>query len=158
MSLPVLWTPIWLTAGDVENGINKATLLACFDDGGGDFNAGALLAVISQAETEVLSWLPEFGPPPFTQAQLAGLASDYFLRSAALEFAKYFVFDRHPEYVRSQGKEQKERWDRAVKRMERVLDARQRPPTVNAPPANVGGTVTRGTHTIRLRPGERGDY
>lgn len=141
MAPPLSWTPIWLQCSDVEAVINKATLLACFDDGNGNFESSALVSIIGEAEVEVLSYLDDYGPPPFSTQQLATLSADFFLRSCALEYVKVLVFDRHPEYVRANGKEQVRRREAFEAKMKRVKDARQRPPQVAATPANVGGAV-----------------
>jgi hypothetical protein len=139
--MPATWTPIWLSQADIENAVSPDTAAACFDDGNSCISTTAVLLVITQAEMEVLSWLGDYGPPPFSSQTLAQLGSDSFLKSCAVEFAKYYTFDRHPEYVRSNGKDQQDRWDRAEKRMERVLDARQRPPTTTVPTQAVGGAT-----------------
>ncbi len=135
------WTPIWLTEKDIEDAINRATLLACFDDGNGNFEASALASIIKQAEVEVMSWLGDYGPPPFSAQTLAALGADYFLRSAALEYAKYFVFDRHPEYLRTSATAQQDRLKKCEERMERILDARQRPAQTTQPTTAVGGAT-----------------
>lgn len=134
---------IWLSPSDLQGAVSNATITACFNDDNTDvLNEQAIHLVLLRAEQEVLSWLaPEFGPPPFTPGVLAQLAADDFLRSAALEYAIAFTFDRHPEFARSSGKERTDRFERANKRMERILDGRQRPPTVQEKPANVGGVV-----------------
>jgi len=151
------WTPIWLAQADLENGLSVATIAACFDDGSGVLNTTAILACIADAELEVMSYLGDYGPPPFTTQQLAVLGGDPFLAACALDFAKYFVFDRHPEYVRSNGKDQQDRWDRATAKMTRVLDSRQRPPVVPVTPSNVGGATVDGGPRIYV-PGPNGQY
>jgi hypothetical protein len=137
-----------LTATDLANATSNDTLLACTDDstptspgGTGTPNPTIIAALIDRAEQEVMSWLvTELGPPPLSSVLMAQLAADPFLKYAALEYAVALMYDRHPEYTRT-GTDRSERMKRADQRMERVLDARQRPPTVPQPPANVGGTV-----------------
>ena len=153
--MPPTWTPIWLTEKDLEDGVNQQTILACFDDGKGGLEASAMASIIKQAEVETLSWLGDYGPPPFSEATLASLGADYALRSAALEFAKYFIFDRHPEYIRTNPKAQQERLKKCEERMERYLDARQRPPTTTTPTSAVGGVAQCSGPTIYLEcPGD----
>lgn len=141
---------IWLAQSDLENATSVEDVLAIFDDtNSGAVNLAAIAQVINSAEQEVLSWLVgEYGPAPMSAQTLAELAADPFLKSAALEFAKWFMFDRKPEYVRSSPSSQTERWDRATARMERIANARQRPPTVVVKPANVGGIFHPGQQTI----------
>lgn len=134
---------VWLQKQDLIDAVSAATVTSCFDDSNtGVLNDSAIHAIIRRAEFEVMSYLiAEFGPPPFAGSVLSQLSDDDFLRGAALEYAVAYTFDRHPEYVRSNGKERTDRMDRADKRMMRVQEARQRPPTVAKPPANVGGIV-----------------
>jgi hypothetical protein len=145
------WAAIWLNQGDLENATSIATVAACFDDGngGGALNTGAIASVIARAELKVLSWLgDEYGPPPFSPVQIAVLQVDPFLAYAALEYCIAFMFDRHPEYVRANGKERGERFKRAEDQMQQVLDGRQRLPVAQAVPANVGGVSTDGAARI----------
>lgn len=140
-----------IVQADLENATSVATVAACFDDANtGTLNAGALAAVIDRGEQEVKSWLlSNYGPtlPPDGQ-----LATDSFLKYAAIEYIVAHMFDRHPEYVRSNSKTSYEsRFARADQRMQRIASARQRPPVI-APtikaPANVGGTTTDDSHRI----------
>ncbi len=106
---------------------------------------------------------------PFSQAStaeqirvgLAQIGADPFLKYAAIEYAVAHMFDRHPEYVRNGKGDRSERLQRADERMQRVLDARQRPPTVPIEPANVGGFArTEGPRIYSDGPTRRhsGDY
>ena len=135
----------WLCQADLEGATSKATVIACFDDanlGAGSLDDQAICSIIDRAEQETLSWLAgEYGPPPIPATTLAMLAQDSFLKNAALEFAVIFMLEKHPEYVRSDGKVLGERMKRAVARMERIVQARQQPPTVAQRPANVGGVA-----------------
>lgn len=133
---------IWLAQADLENAISTATVLALYDDGNGVVNAAAVNANLERAENEVLSWMvPEYGQSVRSDPTLA---TDAFLKYAALEYAVAHAFDRHPEYVRANGRERGERFERADARMQRVLQSRQQPPTLATRPANVGGVVTDG--------------
>jgi hypothetical protein len=60
------------------------------------------------------------------------------------------MIDRHPEFVRaSKQYDVENRIKRADVRMARILDARQRPPTVAQKPANVGGaSVDNGSRLV----------
>lgn len=132
-----------ITYIDLQNFTSPETVKAIFDDANtGTLNQVAIAAIIDRGEQEVLSWIVgEYGPPPFTTQVLADLGADPFLKYCALEYIVAHMFDRHPEYVRSGGKERGDRFMRADERMKRVLDARQRPPTVPDKPANVGGVL-----------------
>jgi hypothetical protein len=140
-----------ITYQDIVNFSSKAVVDACFDDGNGGNpqNNPAVPAVIDRGEQEVLSWLgDELGPPPFNATILAQIGGDPFLKYAAIEYVMLYVYDRHPEYVRSGMKDRAARKESADLRMQRVLDARQRPPTVPTPPANVGGVAVDRSHRI----------
>lgn len=136
---------VWLDASgsDIALAISQPTFLACFDDdNAGAADATAVQAVITRAENQVLSWLSEYGPQPFSAAVLAQLGADPLLKDAAIKYAIAYTFDRHPEYIRSTRDESGgKRLKDADAMMERILDARQRPPTVATTPANVGGVV-----------------
>jgi hypothetical protein len=134
---------IWLTQGDLENAITIATVAAIYDDSNSvALNTVAIASVIARAEGQVLSWLvAELGPAPFSDALTAQLAGDAMLKDAALQYAVIYSYDRDPAYVRQNGKERIDKMKSVVDLMERILDARQRPPAVPTPPANVGGVV-----------------
>lgn len=135
------WQPVWLCRRDLESATSATMVAAIFDDDQtGSTDDFAMLGVIERAETQVLSWLSEYGPPPFPPNVLAQLQADRFLKGCALAYVVPYMFDRHPEYVRANRQEDVEkRLKRADDLMMRVLEARQRPPTVPTPPANVGG-------------------
>ncbi len=156
----------WLNQADLENATTPTMVAAIFGDGnGGPLNEQAIAAVIDRGEQEVLSWLQEYGPPPFSAAVMAQLAADPFLKYAALDYTIAHMFDRHPEYPQggTSAKERDMRFQRAKERMERVLAGRQRPPTVITKPANIGGAVYDGASRIYVdSPGQpasnSGDY
>lgn len=131
---------IWLDQTDLENAMSVATVAAIFDDANtGTLNTHAMNGVIERAEQEVLSWLVGQYGPNIQQDQ--DIATDMFLKGCSVEYAVAFAFDRHPEYVRANGKERGERFERAQSRMERVLQARQRVTTAPKIPLNVGGVT-----------------
>jgi hypothetical protein len=129
---------IWLQQSDIVNVLSVTTFAAIFNDPvTGITNGDIVNAVIERAEQEVLSWLvDEYGT---TVQNATNLAGDLFLKGCALEYAYAFSFDRYPEYVRANGPERAERYDRAEARMQRVLQSRQRPTSLPQLPANVGG-------------------
>lgn len=132
---------IWLNPSDISDRITVATFNAIFDDANspGNLNQSAIDAVIEDAEGEVLSWLDELGPPPFTNQVLTDLGNDKLLKRAAADYAVLYAFERNPEYVRAHAKEMERRQKRADLRMKNVKEARQRPPALPEVPANVGG-------------------
>lgn len=135
---------IWLSQADLEGAMSVATVAAIFDDQNtGTLNVAAMGLVIDRGEHEVLSWLiDEYGQDVLTNSTLqADLADDIFLKGCALEYTVAYAFDRHPEYVRANGRERGDRFKRAQERMERVLQSRQRPTSMPKVPANVGGFV-----------------
>ncbi len=131
-----------LVQADVENALNKATLLALYDDGNGQLNTTALAANIVAGELEMASWLvDQFGLP-----LPADLALDPFFKRGALEFVVGFSIERHPEYAKQAGfSSAQSYYERATKRAERVAVARQRATTVQEKPANVGGSTPDGS-------------
>jgi hypothetical protein len=155
-----------ITSVDLVNFSAQDVYNACFDDsndGVPAINTTAVAAVIDRGEQEVLSWLgPEYGP--FTPTLLAQIGSDPALKYAALEYIILYMYDRHPEYVRSGMKDRAQRKKDADERMQRYLDARQIPPTLEpeVEPANIGGVGQQGTHTLYAniagQPRRSGDY
>lgn len=141
---------LWLTQGDLENAMTIASVAAIFDDSNsGVLNEVAIASIISRAEGQVLSWMvAELGPAPFSDEVRTELGGDPMLKDAALQYAVIYSWDRDPAYVRANGKERVDRMAQAVALMQRILDARQRPPTVATPPANVGGVVVDGANRI----------
>ena len=141
-----------ITQQDLVNFSSVDVVNACFDDsntGVPVLNTTAMNAVISRGENEVLSWLgDELGPPPFTPDILAQIGADPLLKYAAIEYIVLYMYDRHPEYVRSGMKDREQRKKDADLRMERILDGRQRPPTMTTQPANVGGVGYDGGHRL----------
>lgn len=132
---------IWLCKSDLEDATSVTMVQTIFDDDQtGSPNTRAIASVIRRAEMQVLSYLSEYGPPPLPDSVVADLAKDDFLKECAIEFAVAYMFDKHPEYVRANRQEDvAKRIKSAEEMMARVLDARQRPPTVPDKPANVGG-------------------
>jgi len=139
-----------LTQSDLQNASSIETVKAVFDDNNtGQLNTAAIAAVIERGEQEVLSWLvDEYGPAPFDTETLTELGADPFLKTCPLEYAVAHMFDRHPEYVRSGASDRRDRFKRADDRMKRVLQSRQRPTTVQRPPANVGGVAIDGASRL----------
>jgi hypothetical protein len=130
---------------DLENALSPAVVLALFDDQSvGTASATAIAEVIDSAEAEVRSYLVN----PFGTPLPAAAFTDPLLRLACIDFAIVFAYERHPEYVRSQGETGKleSRWKRAKERMERIQAAMQRPATLDpsTKPSNVGGQVRSG--------------
>lgn len=139
---PPAWVPVWLTQTDLENATTPTTVIQCFDDAAtSTVNAPAVADVIARAESETLSWLDEFGPPPFNSTILAQLGGDQFLKTAAQARAVILMYDRAPETVRQTVNDLEKRRKDWNELMTRIKDARQRPPNVPTPPANVGGVI-----------------
>lgn len=159
------WTLIWLSQTNLENATSPRVVLTCFDDANtGQVNDTALNEILVSAETDTLSWLDELGPPPFSAAILAELAADPFLVSAARDRAVILMYDRAPEVVRQNAGDLERRRKDWAALMTRIKDARQRPPTVAAKPANVGGVAMSNSNRIFVdNPngppgGNAGDY
>lgn len=147
---------IWIDQLDLTNQLSAATFANVFNDPvTGATNPDIVNAVIDRAEQEVLSWLVGTYGPNIQSSP--GLGSDIFLKGCALEFAIVYAWDRYPEYVKAMGKEREERFDRAMQRMQRVLQARQRPTVLQQTPANVGG-VTIGGGPRLVVDGADGSY
>lgn len=160
------YTPIWLAQSDLEAATSVEAVRACCDDANvGSPDPRNVAMVIRRAEQAVLSWLSEYGPPPYSPEVLMQLGADDFLQSVALDYAVAFMFDRHPEYARSvRNDDSAGRFKACEAQMERILDSRQRPTTVQVAPANVGGVVVDGGVRAYVdspggRPGgNAGDY
>lgn len=138
------WVPLWLSYQDLIDATSTDLAVACLNDDGNTpvADTHATKSVIARAEAKVLSYLSEYGPPPFSEAILTDLGQDPFLGQCALNYAVAFMFDKHPEYVREgKASDVQKRLAYADAEMARVLESRQRPPQVKTPPANVGGTV-----------------
>ena len=105
---------IWLTQGDLENALSVATVAAIFDDANtGTLSAAGIESVISRAESQVMSYLHEYGPPPFSGQVMADLGADPLLKDAATMFAIIYAYERDLAYTRANGKTTEERTKRA---------------------------------------------
>ncbi len=126
---------------NLERALSPKTVLAIFDDAPakGRVNQEALAEVIERAEAEVDSWLVGI----YTQPIAAPF--DRLLKHAALDYAVAFSFERHPEYVRTFGEDQRaQRWKRANDRMMRIRDGLQRlpdQPRAATAPKNSGALI-----------------
>lgn len=130
----------YIMQADLQAALNPGTFLQCFDDdndGSVDDDDPNVAQVIRRAHSEVLSYLPRVydGLPNATPT---------LLFSAELDYALAFSFDRHPEFAKTYGTEQRDSaWKRAEGKMERVANSIQQL-TDNAPaaaPATEGGIV-----------------
>lgn len=142
-------TPIWLARRDLEAATSVRMVQECFEDDG-VFNEETIFITIRRGEAQVMSRLVvEFGPPPISAAKLKEFACDDFLKFAALDYAVAYMFDKHPEYVRTAGmqKDRESRFKAADAQMDRFLNAEQQPSTLTRP-ANVGGVVVDGAHRL----------
>jgi hypothetical protein len=162
-----IWEPIWLCRQDLVDATSSSTVIACLDDiGDGEPDPRASRSLIARAEGEVLSYLVgEYGTPPLPASVIADLKPDPLLAGVALKFAVAFMFDKHPEYVRAKKQEDvAKRLKDAQDEMVRILQARQRPPTVPEKPANVGGAYNDGANRLYTDDpdgppgGNAGDY
>ncbi|WP_394849694.1 DUF1320 domain-containing protein [Pendulispora brunnea] len=115
----------YITPSDLRLALTPDTFLEIFDDDRDRVVTDedpAVEQVLERAQGDVESYLLRiYGtlPPP-----AAGVPR--LLKSAALDYAIAYSFERHPEYVRSFGEEKRaERWLRAERRMERIAQAVQ---------------------------------
>lgn len=147
MSFPVV--TFGLIQDNLENALNKATVLGLFDDGDGVVNTTALQACITRGEQELVSFLMgEYGPAPLP----TDLSNDPFLKSAALDFVTGFAVARRPEYSKQQGFGTKDSYHTmAAARALRIVAATQRATTVVEKPANVGGPVVDHSHRMYIQ-------
>lgn len=138
----------YISDADLLAAIGIDPLLATSDDTNAGVPSDAVLQlVIDSAEGEVDSYLVGFQAYPIVDGE------DRLIRLSALDFAVAFLFERHPEYVRNRDNKQGEvRYQRAVERMFRIQQARQRLPDENAnsAPKNVGAIVTNGSPKFML--------
>jgi hypothetical protein len=138
----------YVSASELRDVLSLATYMAIFDDGNTGVTAtvdasSAVALVLSRAHAEVISYLLTiYGTLP---AELPS-AVPVLLKSAELDYAVAFSFERHPEYVRTYGEAKRaERWERAERKMERIASTIQRiAPSDNPPeptPRTSGGIV-----------------
>jgi hypothetical protein len=133
----------YLVQLDLETALSRPTVAAIFTDpdGDGSLDQFAIEDVINRAEGEVDSFL--IPVIDITSPNLNRF--DRLLKLAAVEFAVCFSFERHPEYVKTFGEDPRStsRYQRAVKRMERIQSAVQELPDQNGAvrPANVGAII-----------------
>jgi hypothetical protein len=126
---------------DLENALSPQTVAEIFNDSGdGEFSQVAMEAIIDRAEAEVDSRLPGF----YTYPLVAPI--DRMIRHAATTYAMAFSFERHPEYVRQFG--ENDRVGGMYKRGERLMDQIQSrikvladQPSPTTAPKNSGGIV-----------------
>jgi phage gp36-like protein len=133
---------LYIAQTDLESALSPQTVLALFDDTNtGVVSSVALAAVLTRACANVDSFLARTFTGPFPiQGTPPALVVE-----AAIEFAKAFAFERHPDYVRTFGQNYNaaSQYERALALMERVADALQQLPdwAANIKPKNVGAIV-----------------
>lgn len=130
---------IYITDADLLAAISENVVNATADDDNdGTPDATVLTYAIDGAEGEVDSYLLGFYTYPLDPV------TDRLIRLSALDFAVAFLFERHPEYVRNRDSKYGEiRYKRAMDRMLRIQQARQRLPDVSevSKPKNIGGII-----------------
>lgn len=128
----------YISQTDLENALSVSTVLAIFDDGTGTVNSTAVAAVIDRAEAEVDSYLIVIYDLPLPNQ------ADRLLKHCALQFAICFAMEKHPEYVRTFGEQQRTGplYERAHALMTRIAKALQRLPDQTVAASNVGGDTT----------------
>ena len=141
----------YIAQSDLENALSPQTVAALYDDQNvGSAYAPAITAVLTRASTMVDSYLARVFQGPFPVPQLPVPQA---IVDATLEFAIVMSFERHPDYVRTFGEEQRSgsRWKRAIDLMERICDGLQEIPDWNLQPkaGNIGGVIySAGPRTI----------
>lgn len=80
---------------DLQRAVSANTVTACCDDDGdGIADSAVITDLIGRANAMVNSWLYGVGLP------VDNTTTDILLKEAELQYAIYFMFERHPEYVR----------------------------------------------------------
>jgi hypothetical protein len=130
----------YIAQSDLENATSPQTVLACFDDGSGQINQNALNSVLARACGQVDSYLARVFKPPFPVVQAP---APQMIQTAATDFAVAYMFERHPEYVKTYSEKRAELWKRASAMMERICDGLQELPDYTAQPKqrNIGGPI-----------------
>lgn len=152
--MTTIWDKAFITEEDLRNAVGPNTYRQIFDDDRqGKANPDAVAVVLRRAHGEVMSYLST----NYTNTPTEGAAQAADLYWAAeLDYACALAYERHPEYVRNFGKEERDkRWKRAQDRMERITAGIQRVPKAQAEaqnleprPKNVGALiVTSGPRT-----------
>jgi hypothetical protein len=126
---------------DLENALSAPTVKKIFTDPlSTTLNTAAIADVIDRAEGEVDSFLItviDINSPNLNRF-------DRLLRQAAIDFAKVFAFERHPEYEKTVGEDPRgsSLYKRAKDRMERIQSAVQELPDQPAVrPTNTGAVI-----------------
>lgn len=129
----------YISQTDLAVALSPDTFVKLFNDDPttDQLNQMAIDDVIDRAEGEVDSFL--IGVNDVSKLN----RFDRELRTAALDFARCFSFERRPEYERTFGEfpRGRELYKRATQRMQRVQQAAQELPDQQQRPKNVGGIV-----------------
>lgn len=138
----------YITATDLEVRIGRQAILAIYDDDNdGVVDAATLADVCDQASARVDSYLATSykGALPLSVDPHTGKYPSV-VKQAAVEWARYMAFDRHPEYVRMYGTkplEEAKALSSALAKAEQYL------------PDNSAEPAPRGTFGIVYAPGQR---
>lgn len=143
----------YLKQSDLQSALGPGTFLNIFDD---DNDGTVILAdenvaqVLALAHAEVISYLPDVYaklPPETPSGIVAGNDTiPVLLKSAELTYAIVFAIDRHPEFAKTYGLENRDAlWKRAEAKMDRLRKAIQQIAATDSPPepapGNTGGIV-----------------
>lgn len=124
--------------------LGRPTAIAIFDDDGdGEPDEAPMKLVIDRSNVRVAARMPMIYT---TAPSEIPSAVSVLLKDAALDYAAALAFQRHPEYVKTNGEKRAQAlYDRAEKTMDLVQQSTLRIPTNDNPPEpkpeNIGGFV-----------------
>lgn len=143
---------------DLEDAIGAPALLRIYNDlGKGVRNDRAVQAILERASAQVDSRLPRgyISKLPFAESPVPAL-----LKSACIDYAIAYTFERSPEYARTFGENARlSFWNRADKTMENIATAVQYISDSTQEPVakTTGGTVVNPSPRI-FSEGDDGFY
>ena len=126
-----------ITQAEVIIAMSPATVLAIFDDDNdGELDEDSLDRFIARGSAYGDSWVAGVytGPFPLTTMPIPSM-----LAEVSLQYTLFFIYERHPEFTRTLGENQDQRWKRAEGLGEKLAKSVQR--ITEMTPGNVGSVV-----------------
>jgi len=136
---------VFVTPAEFRSTFNPGTYLSIFDDNNDGIVADDdpnVALVLERAHSKVVSYLPLNFRSWAELSERLPAHAPILLKGAELDFGFCLAMDRHPEFAKTYGGEERDkRWKRAEGEMDRVARAMLRLVEVPETPTNVGGLV-----------------